>query len=183
MSSLKWRIILCSASVIFALGLNQLGYYQDRMAHAEHPGMFYHGNLYWQAPALTVSDCINAPAVAAWEWIRDVNSRRRWFNDEPLMYYRRGYILCTALFWFGIGWVMDKRSLLTQRTASKRVVLSLLTILSLVLTLMGASQFRHHYGSPYLPPSAVLIAMAIWGAALTAWFVWTLVARKPNRFQ
>jgi hypothetical protein len=175
--AIRWRLVLPLVNVALAIGLGALGVRQYESDIRQHPGYFYHGNLYYLPSAQIVVYCLNMPAydvssAFAEFGIRYLRSDSPLFSKYSFFFVYWGFFVAVACFWYWIGYQFEKRSfpILANSTNISRYGRILAYIVGILLSLtMGYWGFEMR--SSELLPRPIPIAELIWGVGLTAYFL------------
>jgi hypothetical protein len=128
--------------------------------------MFYHGGHSYVPASLAVSYSLNAPSLVVSGLVhgflvRQFDYTERWFHYGQIEYY-----IFLFIFWWSIGWKMDRKPKLEPpRSLTAVAAYSLGLLFAVVLICCGTILPGNAYGTRAVPMS-----MLLWGLALLLYF-------------
>jgi hypothetical protein len=182
MKVFKWRISLALVNLALALVMCRIGLHEYLSDHRQHPGYFYHGNLYYLPAAQIATYCWNMPAyVASSQFaeigIRYLKSDSPAFSKYSFFFVYWGFFVAVALFWWWTGWQLDRLHEPRRRVDAKPdgyFRMAFYAIVAIFAFAMAYNGFVFRSGELVARP--IPIAKMVWGMGLGAYFV-TLCCR------
>jgi len=182
---LTWRIILSTANLLGAmiqsvLGLREYDAFRRQLVHSD-------AIFPYIPPAQLISYCINAPSFVFTNLLGNLPVWRAfwagkglagyWFHHVSITFY-----LALFLFWWWVGWRVDVKPRLRNRSALAGVLgYGFGASLSLALTYVGIDILRATGFASDSGGRPIAISIVLWGVGLLCYFGFMLLSSRCQR--